>query len=152
YGNLYIGTDIGVLASNNEGVQWEILGINLPSVVVTDLHIHEQTETLFVATYGRSSYKMDISGNILSTENYLLETNVTVYPNPATDFVTISIKDRNKNHTISIFDPLGREVLKKEIVSGKQDLKLSVEQFTTGTYFVKISSENASITKKLIIK
>jgi len=75
-----------------------------------------------------------------------------VYPNPATDFVTISIKDRNKNHTISIFDPLGREVLKKEIVSGKQDLKLSVEQFTTGTYFVKISSENASITKKLIIK
>jgi photosystem II stability/assembly factor-like uncharacterized protein len=152
YGNLYIGTDIGVLASNNEGVQWEILGLNLPSVVVTDLHIHEQTETLFAATYGRSSYKMDISGNILSTTNFLAETNALIFPNPTTNFVTISIKDISKNYTISIFDALGREVLKKEFLSGKQNLKLSVSEFSPGTYFIKISSKNESITKKLIIK
>ena len=48
YGNLFLGTDIGVLASADEGENWEPLGINMPSVVVNDMHIHENSEYLYV--------------------------------------------------------------------------------------------------------
>src|SRR5690606_17887189 len=68
YEKLYLATDIGVMFSSNDGLSWEILGENLPSVVVTDLHLHEPSQTLYAATYGRSSYKIDISENVSNTK------------------------------------------------------------------------------------
>ena len=57
YGNLFLGTDIGVLSSLDDGANWEPFGENMPSVVINDLFIHEASEYMYAATYGRSSYK-----------------------------------------------------------------------------------------------
>jgi photosystem II stability/assembly factor-like uncharacterized protein len=58
---LYIGTDSGVLVSNDGGEQWRVLGGNLPSVQVSDIEYDGRDGLLVLATYGRGVWVMDAS-------------------------------------------------------------------------------------------
>ena len=75
-GRLFIGTDIGVFGSGNAGELWEPLGEGLPSVVVTDMHIHEASNYLYIATYGRSSYKLNLEEVVLGEDNSIFKNEV----------------------------------------------------------------------------
>ena len=151
YGNLFLGTDIGVLASADEGENWEPLGVNMPSVVVNDLHIHENSEYLYVATYGRSIYKLDISNNILSTSSNALASAITLYPNPASDYVNLSFIEAGEDYKIEIYDALGKKVLKKNYISSSSDERIYLNGISAGIYFINIYSDTDQITKKLIV-
>jgi photosystem II stability/assembly factor-like uncharacterized protein len=152
YGNLYLGTDIGVLASPDEGTTWSVLGENLPSVVVTDMHIHEASEYLYVATYGRSSYKMNIENNVLAINDNIFTEGIKMYPNPATSQVTISFPKITSAVSVNLFDPLGRQVYSRKYNENNTSISFSVESLPKGVYYVTLSSENYKTTKKLIIK
>lgn len=56
---LYVGTDVGVYVSTDEGESWEVLGGNLPSCFVHDLIIHPRDNIIVIATHGRGMYAMD---------------------------------------------------------------------------------------------
>lgn len=150
-GNLYLGTDIGVLASGNQGFSWEVLGDNLPSVVVTDLYIHEATEVLYAGTYGRSSYKLDISVIVLGDQANAFDDEVTLYPNPARDYVQIKMPKSNKETKIAMYDQLGRVKLTRQFQTN-ESIHLALNNFAKGVYFVKIIQGNKHTTKKLLIK
>ena len=150
YGNLFVGTDIGVLASNDEGVTWEVLGVNLPSVVVNDLYIHEASEMMFAGTYGRSSYKIDIS-DILNTNDASFLSELKVYPNPASEYVMISIPELENKASVIMYDALGREVMQQEIVNATS-IQIDLNDISRGIYYVSISEGKNTVTKKLIIK
>ena len=151
YGNLFLGTDIGVLASLDEGVNWEPLGINMPSVVVNDLYLHEASEYLYAGTYGRSSFKIDIAENILTIEDGLRTSDVKLFPNPATKEVTISFTNFSGNAAVVFYDQLGRVVLNQEIDSANSQNKIDLDGIQSGLYFVTIERNGLTITKKLIV-
>ncbi|GGD86958.1 T9SS type A sorting domain-containing protein [Planktosalinus lacus] len=150
YGNLFLATDIGVLASADEGVNWDILGDNLPSVVVTDIHLHEPTETLYAATYGRSSYKMNISGDILRVQSQNQDFNVKLFPNPTKDNLNIKLDNRFQNIKIFIVDNLGRTVKTKNF-KNIQSISLDMSALSKATYLIKIVADQNEITKKVIV-
>ncbi len=150
-GNLYLATDIGVFASGTQGGSWEVLGSNLPSVVVTDMHIHEADQTLYAGTYGRSAYKMDISGVVLGTADADFEAKIALYPNPASEFVTIELGDIHSKWVVVIYDSMGRWVLESEAQNAR-NIQLDVSGITAGIYYAKVSAGNNATTKKLIIK
>ena len=56
-GLLYAGTDRGVFVSFDDGAHWSTLQRDLPSVIVTDLLVHEND--LIVATMGRGIWVLD---------------------------------------------------------------------------------------------
>jgi photosystem II stability/assembly factor-like uncharacterized protein len=56
---LYIGTDTGVLVSDDAGGQWRVLGGNLPSVQVSDMEYDQRDGLIVIATYGRGVWVMD---------------------------------------------------------------------------------------------
>ncbi len=151
YGNLFLATDIGVLASGDDGTNWDILGENMPSIVVTDLHLHEPTETLYVATYGRSSYKMDISGNILGVSAPEMIFDVSVFPNPARDFINVTLDKPYSKLEVQLYDAMGRLVYTEAFQTNQNRLKLDVSTFSRGTYFLKIVADQKEVTKKVII-
>jgi photosystem II stability/assembly factor-like uncharacterized protein len=151
YGNLFVGTDIGVLASNDDGASWEVLGVNLPSVVVNDLYIHEASEMMFAGTYGRSSYKIDLSGNILSLNDNSIISEVIIYPNPASEYVQVTIPELIANVSVIIHDALGRKVMQQEITN-TNSVRMDLNGISRGIYYVSISEGKNSVTKKLIIK
>ena len=55
----------------------------------------------------------------------------------------------NKNITkITVYDVLGKQVLNEKV----NDNKLYVSSLNTGIYIMKVSQDNATITKKLVIQ
>lgn len=56
-GLLYAGTDRSVFVSFDDGAHWQSLQRNLPSVIVTDLLVHDRD--LIIATQGRGIWVLD---------------------------------------------------------------------------------------------
>ncbi len=149
--NLFLATDVGVFASADDGVSWAPFGDNMPSLVVTDLHIHEAEEILYAATYGRSAYKMDIANDVLSTTSNAFVEGIAMYPNPASETVTISLSEMSRVANVAFYDSLGRLVFETRISKGNNET-ISISHLNQGLYHIKIyEGKNTSI-KKLIIK
>ncbi len=148
-GKLYIATDVGVLASGNGGALWEPLDSNMPAVVVTDLHIHEASQFLYAATYGRSMYKFDLSQVILGNELPMQEDAFVMFPNPADGQVNIQMES-GTIETIEVFDVNGRLQFSEtfEVPSAK----INLNQLASGVYFVKVTSGKFRSTKKLLVR
>lgn len=146
---LYVGTDVGVFASGTEGTVWEELGTGLPSVVVTDMHIHEGSEYLYAGTYGRSMFKVDISNVILSKEEQIFNKELVLYPNPAESFVNVALPSGYGKWTLELYDSFGRRA--KSVDSSEKNTQLDLNGLRSGLYFLKVATNEYSITKKLII-
>ena len=71
---------------------------------------------------------------------------VVVYPNPTKDFITIS--GLTSTGFIEIYNQLGEKLVQSEFIGTTRiDLNL-----TTGVYIAKISANNSSIFRKILIK
>jgi len=55
---LFVANDAGVYSSDDGGATWSNLSRNLPHVMCVDLVYHAAKDTLFVATYGRSIWRL----------------------------------------------------------------------------------------------
>jgi photosystem II stability/assembly factor-like uncharacterized protein len=146
----YLATDIGVFQTDVVGGDWVPFGDDLPSVVVTDLYLESIfSEDLFAATYGRSSYKINI-GN-LGVEDYPMET-IRIYPNPATDYVRVSFPGEGFIGMIDIYDQIGKKVISRSVPGDQEEVQIELNGISTGLYFMNIDSGNAMISKKLLVK
>jgi hypothetical protein len=83
-----------------------------------------------------------------------IDLNVNLYPNPATEFVTIDIynKFNTGNMKFEIVNSIGQIVSEKTIPNKKEKVIIDVTNFTKGLYFVRISSDKMYMTKKLLIQ
>ena len=73
---------------------------------------------------------------------------VTISPNPAKDFVVVSIST-NQPLTVDVVDVLGREVAAQ---SGTGSVKFDCSTFGKGLYIVKVLSGGALITRTLVVE
>lgn len=73
---------------------------------------------------------------------------VSIYPNPATNFITVGVADVNEGTTIHIINALGEIVVTETATS--TSTTLNTENLTNGIYFVKVESKNSSAIKKFI--
>ena len=146
FGNLFLGTDIGVLASANDGNSWEPFGENLPSVVVNDLHYDANSGFLFAGTYGRSSYKIDVSDNVLAVDDFALsEITLALIPNPAIDRVTITYTGTAENE-VTLYDQLGRKL--RTIPMQGQSMQMDVQDLPTGIYIIQVGAHSQKLVKR----
>ncbi|MEM1070121.1 MAG: hypothetical protein AAGI63_14560, partial [Planctomycetota bacterium] len=56
---LFVGTDLGVYVSTNQGHSWQSLCASLPTTSVHDLALHPIEQKLVIATHGRSMFALD---------------------------------------------------------------------------------------------
>lgn len=56
-GLLYAGTETGMFVSFNDGAEWQPLKLNMPTVPVRDIKVHDAD--LVIATHGRSFWILD---------------------------------------------------------------------------------------------
>ena len=80
--------------------------------------------------------------------------NVAIYPNPATNFVTIEIFDKYNegNLKLEILNSIGQVVSSRNISNSSEKVIMDVNNFSKGMYLVRISSDKLYMTKKLIIQ
>lgn len=148
---ILVATDIGVLVTDTAGGNWQPFGKNMPSVVVTDLFFAPSdidTKILYAATYGRSAYKIFV-GKLGLDDQFAKK--ISVYPNPAVEFVNIKLIDIFGPVSMELYDTMGR-IVSEKITSEENKIRLDVSGFSAGIYYVKISEGKRSAVKKLIIK
>lgn len=75
----------------------------------------------------------------------------SVYPNPATNVLNVAVENLDGKASVSVFDIVGNEVMKSNLVNGKNSL--NIENLTAGIYFYTIRKDNSIIeTKKIVIQ
>ena len=84
----------------------------------------------------------------LSNEEFTIANGFKVYPNPTSLGYVNVVSANNENISVAVYDILGKEVINETL---KGD-RLNVSALNTGVYIMKVTQNNASITKKLIIK
>lgn len=77
-----------------------------------------------------------------------------VYPNPVSDILNINFELNNSTATkIEILDFSGKQlgITLNENLKGMVSKQINTTEFKSGIYFVKIQSENETVTKKIIV-
>jgi hypothetical protein len=82
----------------------------------------------------------------LSNENFEVS-KVVVYPNPTTDYIIISGIESDAK--VEVYSITGQIIKSKEF---SNEVTLSMSDVTSGIYLVKISNDNLSITRKIVVK
>ena len=57
---VFVATDAGVFQSTDTGATWSNISGNLPHTMSVDLVYQEKDQTLTVATYGRSMWRLSL--------------------------------------------------------------------------------------------
>jgi hypothetical protein len=75
---------------------------------------------------------------------------IKIRPNPAQDWITISLPDNQQNSiTVELVSSLGETVFTKSITSNEQ---IDISHLSNGLYFIYIKGNNLNVSpKKLII-
>lgn len=74
---------------------------------------------------------------------------ISIYPNPASDFITISIDNTIEHINIKLIDILGKEVLSS--TSQKSTTQLHLNTIVNGIYSLKITDSKGNAFTKLIV-
>ena len=94
---------------------------------------------------GKQTYSSVRSVNLGSTTS-----TITVFPNPATDHVTIAFSVTDK-YEVSLINVNGQIISSPVLFTGNNFL-LNVSNLKTGVYLIRISHETISETRKIVIK
>ena len=89
-------------------------------------------------------------------ENYSMIQNpktdlFNIYPNPSSGLVQINSESKSEKLTIKLFDINGKTI-NKQIVEGKDKIIINYTKYPKGLYYLKISTDQDSFSKTLILK
>lgn len=154
---LYIGNDLGVWYSIDEGESWEVLGDNLPFTIVLDLNLHKPTETLHAATFGRSIHKFDVTDigptSTKEQEDFYL-TELDIYPNPVEANTQISFEMPQTSEgvlqVLSINGQVVKTIAEQKFLIGKNTFEWNASPVPSGTYIVRLQTMERILTQKVV--
>ncbi|MBO7540102.1 MAG: T9SS type A sorting domain-containing protein, partial [Bacteroidales bacterium] len=72
-----------------------------------------------------------------------------VYPNPASDNVTIALANTAQSE-YSLYDMAGREIA-KGVLMADNPVRLDLSHLSNGVYYIKVVGENFRTTEKIIV-
>lgn len=90
----------------------------------------------------------DLSNIVLSNNNFESEKAITIYPNPVSDIIKFDFNGYI-NGKIEMFSLDGKLVFTKDCKEVNQ-LEINLSKFQNGIYSVRITTNNSTITKKII--
>ncbi len=91
-------------------------------------------------------------GTVSISETEFEALNITAFPNPTTDIIAVQINDLAKeDFTVELFDLSGKLIHSTRINTGSTIAYFDTQTLYAGTYLIKISTENYSTARKIII-
>ena len=163
--NIFAGIDAsspndtgGVFMTTNNGLTWvqKNHGFNgnmrVQSLLIANNYI-------LAGTYGQSIWRRPLS-EIISIQNISTETPAKYslsqnYPNPFNPTTNVQFSMSNVQYvSLKVFDILGKEVstlVNETLQPGTYETTFDGSQFSSGTYFYKLSAGDFSETKKMLL-
>lgn len=138
-GGVYVGTDVGVYYWDENLTEWEPYMTGLPNVIVNELEIHEESNMIRAATYGRGLWESN-TRNVINVGVDEVETarvKASIWPNPAMDQLNIAFQEEPSD--FDIIDAYGRTVLQSVNSGLKESLQIDIRELSNGVYYLKSS-------------
>ncbi|WP_347173229.1 ELWxxDGT repeat protein [Polaribacter uvawellassae] len=101
---------------------------------------------------GRELFKLNNA--VLDVENHSLEAvnlKIDLYPNPATNNITVSLKNNVSIDRVILYNLLGKQVFQKNN-NNTSLININISNISSGIYIVKVISGKNTFTNKLIIE
>ncbi len=89
----------------------------------------------------------DIWGIFLATENAILDKNISVFPNPVKDVLTITSSNEVLINSIVVYSITGKIISKNNVF----DNNFNLNNLLKGFYFIKIKTNKGTLTKKIVV-
>lgn len=91
---------------------------------------------------------------VSAIEENIFDGEISIYPNPSSDFIRIDMIDVNKSeYNVSIINVLGEKVFDiSESISGNYMKQIDVRNLANGTYILQIKNEESIFFEKIIIE
>jgi hypothetical protein len=147
-------TEMGGVTTSNvamwNGTSWKSLDLTTPSSFANCIGVFNNR--LYVGTFDFTEthlYSRDASTvGIKNLET--VSTIVDIYPNPSHGVFNIELGITKDATTVEVINSLGRIVLSNESIA-KDFMTLDMQTYAKGIYFIKVTSENKTDTKKVIL-
>ena len=132
---------------------WSTVTATTTTYTLTDLTANAQYVANVVAhcTNGLTSDESNtvtFETNNIGVEDYLNKA-VTLYPNPATEMVSVAVSDANIMITgVEVYNVYGQLI--NTIVSTENPLRINVSGLADGMYYVRVTTDNGVVTKNFV--
>ncbi|MBO4489721.1 MAG: fibronectin type III domain-containing protein [Bacteroidales bacterium] len=132
---------------------WSTVTANATSYTLTDLtpNVDYVANVVAHCTNGLTS---DPSNTVtFHTDNVgiqgYLEKNVTLYPNPATEMISVAVSDANIMITgVEVYNVYGQLI--NTIISTENPLHINVSGLADGMYYVRVTTDSGVVTKNFV--
>jgi len=156
---IYAAGVIGVYATDNNGGTWRNISSNMPKVEVRELDLQRSGHVLRVATYGRGIWEYSRKSNrALDAEDKITfdareEKKVKVYPNPASNQITVNLDGLKNVSSVMILDTSGVTRSRYDnIPSRSKGVTMNVSSLKTGVYIIHIMNNTGVVETVNFIK
>jgi len=89
-----------------------------------------------------------IPSTTLGVEEFTDVNEFSIYPNPSTSLLNIDVLQLDATMNLDIYNILGKKVLSKKINNLKSSINVS--QWHSGVYLIRLSTDDATITKRFV--
>ncbi|RKE98314.1 HYR domain-containing protein [Ichthyenterobacterium magnum] len=96
------------------------------------------------------SFKVTVDDTLSINDNELNDADISLFPNPAFNIVTLKNTSRLELINAEIIDVTGKVISIINLRNMNTVKEISLDTYSSGMYFVKINASNNSITKRLI--
>jgi len=93
--------------------------------------------------------KASATDTLLGVDEVATNINFSVYPNPATNLVTVTSTANSSINAIEMFDVNGR-MIKSIAIDNLSNVDVNISDLSSGVYMMKISSDQGTSSKKII--
>ncbi len=158
----FLGTDTGVWASENGGVNWVPFEDGLPNSQVLDLEIQNSLQKLVAGTHGRGAWEIDIPATIgtdvavqvsPTPRNLLLD---APFPNPVKSETMFRFAAKSDAKvSLVVYDVQGRVVSDLADFATGDGVIRSTPWYTddvpSGVYFAVLRAGTESVSRKVVV-
>ena len=151
---IYAGSDIGLFVSLDAGATWTAHNTGLPEwAMVFDLVVSYSDRMLHAFTHGNGVWKRSLDDVLAIDDANEAELTFGIFPNPASDVVTISFAKETKQAEITVFDLRGKMMLTRIIKDAglESSVAIDVSEWPAGCYLVRLINDGVSHTKRLFV-
>ena len=126
-----IGTDGGYTGNNQFSLSYTI------GEIVTELG-NDPVNNIDLTQGFQQAYI-----SIVSTENHIADIDISVFPNPAVNYLNVNISDLGKVKTYALFDMSGKLLLQQEVISNQ--FEISFSNFSSGNYLLIFKNDQQKL-------
>jgi len=150
---IFAGTNnSGIFLSSDNGMNWTDVSSGLFNYSITSLAIDDSL--IYAGTNGAALYSAKLSdfGIVDVPENHTL-IDFQIFPNPATNEISLSIPNEQNINSISIFNSLGMEVkrIEQTEIIGNRKITISTMDLPVGLYHCSFVNQTGRVTKSFVL-